>query len=53
MPSKREVPEDVYGTVARDPCDMAKAELLEPQSPAMKRRISRLPRLERDHRHAA
>src|SRR4051794_2484339 len=34
MPSKRGASEDVYGVVPRDPHDMVKVGLLEPQSPA-------------------
>src|SRR6185437_15160096 len=35
MPSKRGTFEDVYGVALRDPRDMVKAGLLEPQSPAV------------------
>ena len=45
MPSKPVLPEDVYGTDRQDPRDMAKAELPEPQSPAMQSDIPRSPRL--------
>ncbi len=49
MPVKRETLEGVYGAVLQDPRDMAKAELPEPQSPAMQRNVLRSPRLLRGH----
>jgi hypothetical protein len=36
MLTKRETPEGMYGVVLQDPSDMVKAELLEPQLPAVK-----------------
>src|SRR5688572_26094721 len=45
MPSKPVLSEDVYGTDRQDPRDMAKAELPEPESPAMQSDIPRSPRL--------
>ena len=41
MPGKRRPPGGVQGVAPRDPRDMAKAGLLEAQSPAMKARIRR------------
>ncbi len=41
MPSKRELPEGVYGTVPQDPRDTARAILLEPQFPVVKALIPR------------
>lgn len=49
MPVKRDRSEDVYGLVLQDPRDTVKAELPEPQSPAMQAYILRLQRLKRSH----
>jgi RNA-directed DNA polymerase len=45
MPLKRGRPEDAYGRVSRDPRDMVKGTLLEPESPAMEAYIPRAQRL--------
>ena len=45
MPSKRDRSEGVYDLVPQDPRDMAKAVLLEPQFPVMKRYVPRPQRL--------
>jgi hypothetical protein len=47
---KRELSEGVYGTVPQDPRDMAKALLLEAQSPARQRYLLRSPRPTRSDR---
>jgi hypothetical protein len=41
MSEKRELLEDAEGDVLQGPCDMAKAELPEPQSPVVERHIRR------------
>ena len=41
MSEKRESLEDAEGDVLQDPCDMAKAELPEPQSPVVEGGIYR------------
>lgn len=52
MPSKRELPEGVYGRVVpQGPRDRARATLLEPQSPTMKRSVPRSQRLKRGRRY--
>jgi hypothetical protein len=57
MPLKRDRSEDAYGLVLQDPPGtlwvMVKAELPEPQSPAMQAYILRLQRLRRSHRDRA
>jgi len=42
---KRKTPEDAYGAVLQDPCDMVRAKLPKPQSPGMEAYIPRLQRL--------
>ena len=51
MPSKQESSEDVYDAVLQDPCDKARAVLLESQTPARELHLPRLQRLQRGHRH--
>ncbi len=41
MPTKRGTPEGVYGVVPRDPRDMVRARLLEPQPPATQKYVLR------------
>jgi len=53
MPSKRELPEDVEGTVLQDPRDRARAALLKSQTPARQVHLPRRQRLERGHQHPA
>ena len=51
-PRKRELPEGVYGRdVPQGPRDTARAPLLEPQSPTMKRSVPRSQRLKQGRRY--
>jgi hypothetical protein len=45
MPLKRKASEDACDADPRDPCDMVRAKLPKPQSPAMQANIPRLQRL--------